>query len=423
MYEEKPELKEKRKEILAMIEAGDNEIARFSAQIAEKVLKDQLKTLWRLGIYYDLINRESDIIKARIWEEVFEKLREKGFLYKQETGERKGCWLLKLSLLPEFQNLKNPDITVVRSDGTVLYVGKDIAYAMWKHGLTEGDFKYKVFVTQPNGKDLWITACEGETKGFKGVDVSINVIDVRQKYEQDAVRSALKLVAGEEKEYIHYAYELVALSEKTASLLGIPTEKFVHMSGRKGWFINTDTILEELHKKAYEETKKRNPDADETFLKEIAEKVAIGAFRYEMVKISPEKMIVFDLETSLKLEGNTGPYLQYGYTRCGGILRKAGEIGEVEKIDEVQPEEKRLLKLLMKFPKVVEDAVRDLRPNYIANYSQQLVATFNEFYEKCPVLKCEEENKKNFRLKLVQATMEILGKCLDLLGIPRLERM
>jgi arginyl-tRNA synthetase len=428
LYDVNPELLEKKKFVIQKIEEGNNEIAKFSREIVQKILLEQLKTCWRINIFYDLLNMETDIIYFKFWEKAFESLKKRKFVYLATEGERANCWLLKLSDLPEFKGMENPDINLVRSDGTVVYVGKDIAYAMWKHGLLNEDFNYDKFVKQPNKKILWMTTLKKGVKKhpvFNDVDISIAVIDIRQSYYQDAVKAALKLISEETKNYIHYAYELVSLSSKTAQQLGIAVEKdkeFIHMSGRMGWFINTDVVLDALFKKTLEETKKRNPNMKEKDLKEIAEKIATSALRYELVKISPEKIIIFDLDEALELEGNTGPYLQYAHTRCRGILEKAGKWKPNFKIEKMTEEEKQLVKTLARFTEVVEQAAKDLRPHYICNYAYELATALDKFYEFCPVLKANEK-LKNFRLALVDATRIVLENSFNLLGIEAPEKM
>jgi arginyl-tRNA synthetase len=426
MYETKPELLEKKKFITKKIEEGNNEIADFSDQIARKVLLEQLKTCWRMNIYYDLLNKESDIIQLKLWKKAFEILKEKNLIYQATDREKKGCWLLNLSDLPEFKGSLTAYATLTRSDETVVYTGKDIAYAMWKHGLLKEDFKYSKFIEQPNGKILWTTISkkwEEKHPEFRAVDTSIAVIDVRQSYYQDSVKAALKLISGKELNYIHYGYELVSLSSNTAKQLGIDTEKgFVHMAGRKGWFVNTDTVLDILFKKALEETKKRNPDSSEDFLKEVAEKIAVGALRYELEKISPEKIIVFDIDEALKLEGNAAPYLQYTYTRASSILKKIDKIKDFDANYLKDQKEINVLKLLAKYPDILEKAVKDLRPHYLANYLYELSDAFNQFYQSLPVLK-SEENLRNARLKLVDSVKTVLKSGLYLLGIPIMEKM
>jgi len=427
IYKKREDLLEKKREITKKIEEGNNEIADFSNDIARKILLEQLKTCWRMGIYYDLLNKETDIIQSKLWLKAFEMLKKKKLIYQPTEGEKEGCWLLKLSDLPEFEGMKDADAIIQRSDGTVLYIGKDIAYAMWKHGFLADDFKYNKFTNQPNDTFLWTTTIKNPEKEhplFNDVKRSIAVIDVRQSYYQDSVIAALKLIAKKDVDYIHYDYELVSLSLNTAKQLDIEAEgkDFVHMSGRKGLFINTDIVLDMLFKKAYDETKKRNSDAEEDWLKETSEKIAVGALRYELEKISPQKTIIFDIDESLKLEGNSAPYLQYTYTRASSLLRKAGTPKEFDLSNLKDKKEINVLKLLALYPEIIEKSVNDLRPHYIASYLYDISNTFNQFYETIPVI-ISEEKFKNARIKLVESVRKVIESGLNLLGIPTMEKM
>jgi len=179
-----------------------------------------------------------------------------------------------------------------------------------------------------------------------------------------------------------------------------------------------------LFKKAYEETKKRNPNESDEFIKRVAEAIAVGTFRYEMLKVSPEKIIVFDMDEALRMEGNTASYLQYAHTRCAGILRKASKWKKTfSPPTNLHEQEKKLVKKLLKFPEVVKKAATELKPHYICNYAYELSTILNEFYHTCPVLGAKEEKIKNFRLTLVEATKTTLKNALHLLGIEPLERM
>jgi arginyl-tRNA synthetase len=422
--EENPELQEKIKKISKLIEEGNNKIAIYARKLAEKVVKEQLKTIWNLNIFYDLLNWESDILRKKMLEKTLEFLKKKDLIEKVKTGRKKGCWVLRLSKLKEFQNLKDADKVLIRSDGTVVYAAKDIAYAFWKHGILEDEFEYKIFCIQPNGKELWSTCEKGEklNSKFNKVDVSINVIDARQSLEQEIVKNTMKLI-NPNVNYIHYAYEVVSLSQKTAKKLGIEmdeSKQFIHMSGRKGWFINVDTLYQKLFEKILEEVKKRNLGMEEEKCKEIAKKLTISTIRYELLKVSPEKMIIFDLDEALSLEGNTAIYVLYTYARACNILKKAGKFEENYKVEKIEDGEKKLLKHLLLFPEVLTQALSDLRPNEICNYIFTLANIFNNFYEKYPVLKSEKEG---FRLELVRKTKKVLEFCFDLLGIEKLERI
>ncbi|OYT42657.1 MAG: arginine--tRNA ligase [Candidatus Aenigmarchaeota archaeon ex4484_224] len=422
LYQENPSLLEKRKEVLKLIEEGNNEIAEFAKEIVTKILLSQLETLWRLKIFYDVLNKESDIIKQKFWQIAVEMLKSKNLVYYDEQNRLK----LKLSLLEEFKNLENPDITLVRSDGTTLYVAKDIAYAMWKHGLIEKDFNYEIFVKQPNGKNLWMTSEKGvkDHPIFNKVDISINVIDKRQSYEQNSVKAALELISGKKIDYIHYDYEVVALSKESAKQFGIESEKeIVHMSGRKGIFFNVDDVLEKLKEKAKKEIRKRNENLEEKEIEEIAEKIAVSCLRYEMVKVSKDKMIVFDLEKALSLEENTAAYLLYSYVRANSILKKAEKIEKEFEIKEICDHERMLIKKVVEFPSVFMRAAKELKPHLIALYLFDLSKIFNKFYEFCSVLNEKDEEIKKFRIYLVYSFLKILEKGFYVLGLEKVERM
>ena len=424
LYEEKPELLEEKKKIIKEIERKDSEIAKFNREIASKVIKEQLKTLWNLGIFYDLLVRETDIIYSKFWEKVFEWLKQKNFVYLAESGSKSGCWLLKLSDLPEFKGLKDADKILVRSDGTKVYAASDIAFALWKHGLIDFDFGYRKFVKQPNGKILWETCTNGLEKHpiFNKAEISVNVIDVRQKYEQEVVSTALKLI-GKKAKYIHYAYEVVSLSKKTAKELGIETDKeFVHMSGRKGIFVNADDLFNALFKKAREETRKRNPEESEEFIEKVAKALAISSIRYEMLKISPERLLIFDMDKALELKGNTAPYLQYAYTRICSVFRKAGKFEREFEAEKLEEEEKKILRLLFQFPWLIKKCYEELKLHYLCEYLFKLATIFNEFYEKHPIIKSEEKIR-NFRLTLLECIKNVFEIGFDLIGIEKLGRM
>lgn len=417
--ENSEELKAKAREIIKKLEEGDEEITKLAEKFVRKVLLSQLETLWKFNIFYDLINYESHIILFNLWKEAFELLKQKGFVVKEKEGKHKGCWVIKLSSHPSFENLRETDKVLVRSDGTLVYTAKDIAYAMWKHGILKKDFKYKEFVKQPNGKVLWTTHPEGEAiKGFNQAKTSINVIDVRQSYVQNVVKAIVEAI--KKVNYLHYAYEVVALSKGTANLLGIKTnEEFLHMSGRRGIYINADDVFQAVFNKAYEETKKRHAEMSEEKIKEIAKKIATSTIRYELTKIDKSKLIVFDIVESLKLEGHTAPYLQYSYVRAKSLLRKANS-WEFEMPTEINEEEIDLLRKMSQFSIVFQKAVNLLDPSIICNYLAEVCDAFNLFYEKHPILKSKQ---KGFRLAIVKKFVELLDFSFDLIGIEKMEVM
>ena len=424
-YEAEPLLKERQRLVLQEIERGDGEVSEYAHRIVLKILADQLRTCWRLGARYDLLNWESHILKTGMWGRLFEELKAKGIAVYETEGENAGCWVLKDRELGE-------EKVLVRSDGTAVYVSKDIPYAAWKVGLIEDPFRYEVYSKQPGGAgDLWTTTTgEGEPAHprFGGADLAISVIDTRQSRLQKIVSRVLERMEGRENErYLHRGYEVVALSKRSAESLGFETEKeFVHMQGRKGVYINVDVVLDALHAKALAETRKRNPAEPQAWMEDVAERIAIAAFRFELLKQDPDKMIAFDIESSLELQGETGPYLLYGYARAQRILAKAGASGSIDEKSAgglAHPKEVELIKLLSMYDKAVMEAREYLNPKEVARYAHRLCLLFNEFYETVQVNSEPDPALKGARLALIEAFVVTLRDALGLIGIETLERM
>ncbi|MCD6235658.1 MAG: arginine--tRNA ligase, partial [Thaumarchaeota archaeon] len=304
-----PGLEAKRREIVKAIESRSGRYFELNKEIVEKVLRDQLKTCWRLGARYDILNMESDVLEYKLWDEVFQKLRDKRAVYYAETGPKAGCWLLDLSRHPLFS--KEGDEVLVKSDGTTTYIARDIAYASWKLGGTSKDFTYLKFGENPDGSPIYITSPKGEIRiHISNIEKVVNVIDVRQKRPQEIVKYALSLLGLESDRYVHYAYEVVALSSKDAEKLGYRPEKgqrIVHMSGRRGLYVKVNQMLKMLKKRAMEEVASRHPDWSKEKLEEVAEKIAVGALRYSLIKPDTDKIIVLDTDEMLRLEGDTAP--------------------------------------------------------------------------------------------------------------------
>lgn len=431
VYERDPSLKEKQRLVLKEIEKGSGEISEYTEKIVSKILAAQLQTCWRLGARYDLLNWESHILKTGMWSEVFEEMKSKGIAVLEKEGENAGCWVVKDAELGE-------DKVLVRSDGTVVYVAKDIPYAAWKIGLVGDQFSYRVYGTQPDGSTLWSTTATksvGLEAGapahpkFGGADLAISVIDSKQSRLQKVVSRVLERLEGKESErYLHRAYEVVALSRKSAESLGLTVEgEFVHMQGRKGIYINVDPVLDALEKKSAEETKRRNPDRSDEWVDSVAGALAVAAFRFELVKQDPDKMIAFDLESSLRLQGDTGPYLLYSYARASRILVKSGAndpgISEASAKKLTNAKEVALLKLMATYDKSVMEAERYLSPKEVATYAHSLAATFNEFYETVQVNSEPEPTLREARLAMIQGFRVILKDALGLLGIQALDEI
>lgn len=427
MYEQDKDLAEKRRYVLREIEKHDSEVAKFARELTSRVLGEQLKTCWRLKARYDCLNFESQIIDSKLWEKILEAMKKKGLVKIEDDPSSKfaGCLVIKAGLEGE-------EKVLLRSDGTATYIAKDIPYAAWKIGLVADPFSYHKYTTQYDNTTLWTSSLDSNKEGnkkFHGADKAITVIDTRQSRLQNIVSKVLAMLEASAERYLHLSYEVVALSAETAKMLGIDIgeRKFAHMAGRKGVYINADDVLDALHKKAYEEAKQRNPDADYVWLNTVAESIAIAAIRYSMLKQDLDKTITFDIAESLNLEGDTGPYLQYAHARACRILEKATQqqtainssMAAMLKSDH----EIALIKEISKFDMYVEDSAINLSPKSIARYAYTLATQFNAFYEKVPVLHERNADLVNARLALVQAFVLTIRNALDLLGIDALEKM
>ena len=419
-YETDKELESKRREILKELEDPMSKTAKFGKTITRKVLIDQLDTVWKLGASYNCLNFESQILYSNLWEKIFEQMKSENLVRFEEQGDNAGCWVLPIE--------NEDDKILVRSNGVATYVAKDIPYAAWKLGILNDPFSYTVFSDeQIDDKLLWETTLEetqSEKKSF-AANVVITVIDNRQTNLQKIVTNLMsKFKPG--SSYVHLGYEAVTLSSETAKLLGNKTDgKDVQMSGRKGLYINADEMIQKLEKRIFLESKERNDDLDDESLKKIAHNVAIGTIRYELIKPDLDKIITFDINTSLKLEGDTCSYIQYSCVRAGRILEKSSKQPKFDvQFDQLNSEyEINLIKQIALFGVFVNDAAKNYSPKVIARYCYDLAVTFSSFYEHVKVLKAETPELINARLCLVLSFKLTLEKALDLLGIIAPQRM
>ncbi|MEO9363659.1 MAG: arginine--tRNA ligase [Nitrososphaera sp.] len=426
MYEKDPTLAEKRKLVLREIEEGKSEIARFAAEITKRVLDEQLKTCWRMKVHYDILNFESQIVHSQMWSKAFELLKKEGLVKFEEEGKNKGCWIIEAE--------GEEDKVVVRSDGTATYVAKDIPYAAWKLGLVPDPFHYEKYAKQWDDTALYATTLALDSAAatktdFKGGDRVITIIDSRQARLQRIISQVLGKIgdAGRKPDYQHLGYEAVTLSANTAKALGIDIgdRQFMHMSGRKGVYVGADFVLDHLRDKAREEVRTRNPEFSDSQAGEIAEEIAVSAIRYNMIKQDLDKIITFDINESMSLEGDTGPYLQYAYARSQRILEKSG-MAVIAKVDYALLKEEAeigLIKEISKMDLVVQDAAKSLSPKALARYAYGLATAFNSFYEKVPVLKAQDAETLAARLVLVRALGIALRNALSILGITALNKM
>jgi arginyl-tRNA synthetase len=435
-----PGLKEWRLETLHSIEHRTGASARMAALVSEAIVGYHLATMRRLGISYDLLPRESEILYLKFWEMAFEQLKERKAIYFETEGKNKGCWVMPASAFKEQTGEDTDDSKViVRSNNTVTYVGKDIAYQLWKFGLLGKDFYYLPWI----GKDVYITTAEPQPPGpkFGRGEWVYNVIDSRQSYLQDVVVAGLRALGYNQQadRSIHFSYEMVALTPGTCVELGIELsdedkkKTYVEVSGRKGLGVKADDLIDKLIEKAQAEVDSRHPEAPADERRRIATEIAIGALRYFMLKFTRNSVIAFDLQEALSFEGDTGPYVQYTAVRAGNILRKLGERGEAlpdfaQELD--QPALARqlasppsgedfwqLLLMASKSDSAIERAITSGEPAHVAKYAFQLAQAFNNFYHGTQVLSEENREKRVFLLWMTDYVRRQLERTLAVLGI------
>ena len=418
-YESDKELESRRSEILKELEDPTSETAKFGKMITRKILSDQLDTVWNLGVSYDCLNFESDILYSKLWEKVFERMKSENLIRLEDEGDNAGCWILPIE--------NEDDKILVRSNGAATYVAKDIPYAAWKLGVLNDPFNYAKYTTQSNGKVLYETTLDEAQipKQSFAANKVITIIDNRQANLQKIVTNLMSKF-NPESSYVHLGYEAVTLSSETAKLLGNKTDgREVQMSGRKGLYINADEIIEKLEKRIYLESKERNTGLDDASLNEIAHNVANGTIRYELIKPDLDKIITFDINTSLKLEGDTCSYIQYSCVRAARILEKSDKKPDFNaSFDQLNTQhDLNLIKQIGMFEIFVNDAAKNYSPKVIAKYCYGLAVAFSSFYEHAKVLKAETPELVNARLCLVLSFGLTLEKALDLLGITVPQRM
>jgi arginyl-tRNA synthetase len=418
-YENDKELESRRREILKELEDPTSETAKFGKTITRKILSDQLDTVWNLGVSYDCLNFESDILYSKLWEKAFERMKSENLTHLEDQGDNADCWVLPIE--------NGDDKILVRSNGVATYVAKDIPYAAWKLGVLNDPFNYAKYSTQSNGKVLYETMLDKTQipKQSFAANKVITVIDNRQTNLQKIVTDLMSKF-NPESSYVHLGYEAVTLSSETAKLLGNKTDgREVQMSGRKGLYINADEMIEKLEKRIYLESKERNTSLDDASLNEIAHNVANGTIRYELIKPDLDKIITFDINTSLKLEGDTCSYIQYSCVRAARILEKSDKKPDFNaSFDQLNTEhDLNLIKQIGMFEIFVNDAAKNYSPKVIAKYCYGLAVTFSSFYEHVKVLKAETPELVNARLCLVLSFGLTLEKALDLLGITAPQRM
>jgi arginyl-tRNA synthetase len=401
----------------------------------------------RLSIEYDLLPKESDIIALHFWDRAFELLKKSGAVVLESLGKHKGCWVMKLEGTADFEGMDEPDKILVRSNGTVTYTGKDIAYQLWKFGLLDRTFNYRKLFTYPDGRILWeTTAGEGslEAPRFGGAQKVFNVIDVRQAYLQRVVREGLLLLGHEReaKNSIHFSYEMVAITPATAEALGLEVSEadrkrpFLEMSGRKGVGVKIDDLIDAMQSKATEAVREgsKREGLSDAEVEQLGRQIAMGAIRYFMLKFGRNKIIAFDFNEALTFEGDSGPYLQYSTVRVENIFRKMKERGVDPKIDDASldlltlnegltDEMWELVRRSADLPAAIQRAVDGLELSIITHELFEVSQKFNSFYHKYPIMNEKDDAERQRRAVCAEVFRRTMVAAMELLAIPVPDRM
>jgi arginyl-tRNA synthetase len=456
-YEKDEANKKIRLDTLHAIEQGGNDASEIAELVSTAVLRRHLETMERLDIEYDFLPRESEILHLKFWDTAFQLMKRKGVLTLVKEGKNKGCWVM-VRAGGSMENEEDQKV-IVRSNNTVTYVGKDIAYHLWKFGLLPGkDFGYRKFfgyrrkpflpekgpARNQESTDIrycWISTdisnSELGAPHFGGVKAIYNVIDSRQADPQNNVIEALRLLGYEDaaQNYTHFSYEMVALTPRCAAELGYvlsPDDEqrsYVEVSGRKGFGVKADDLLDRLIEAAAKEVNSRHPELSEQERRDIAEKIAIGALRYFMLKFTKHSVIAFDFKEALSFEGETGPYCQYAIVRASNIFRKAGIDVDAHvsvRANAADFSDDEIWEIWLtagKLDWIVNQAIATTEPAYLAKYAFQLAQQFNNFYHKHHILHEENAERKQFLMTTAAVARRGIIRALELMGVQAPEVM
>ena len=453
--EDNEQLQERRRELLLAMENESGVEAAVGSVVADRISHRHLATMRRLGIEYDLLVREGDVVGMDLWSVALGRLQQSDRVYFAEDGKNVGCWVLRLDGVDGFEDLEDADKILVRSNGTATYVAKDIAYHMWKYGLLPDVFTYERFAVDGEHVTYRSARAGGghdDSLSFGGADSGYNVIDVRQSYLQQIVGVVLALLSeGSERkvEHTHFAYEMVALTPRTAEALGIPVadedrdRAYVEMSGRRGYGVKADDLLNVLQERAAGEVADRNPELDEAARNELGRCIAVGALRYFLVRFNRNTVIAFDMDDALSFEGETGPYLQYAGVRARSIFQKieerwgksAAEMVAESKAALSTDQLRDLLDVddsnelwglvvqLIRLERVCGQTVDTLEISTLAKYAFGVAQAYNQVYHRYPILQEEDAPQRALRILLTSVFLARFEVVLSLLGIPEPQKM
>jgi len=433
--------KKLRLDTLHEIEAGDNDTAEIAEILSTAVLRRHLKTMERLGIEYDFLPRESEILHLHFWDAARALLVETGAMYLETEGKNKGCWVMRRAISQVAEQADGPDEDakiIVRSNGTVTYVGKDIAYHLWKFGLLGKDFGYAEFHQYPKHM-CWISTMHGEEPHptFGKADAIYNVIDSRQDDPQTQVREALRVMgyAAAADRYVHLNYAFVGLTARTAQELGYVLSEedkgraYIEVSGRKGFGVKADDLIDRMIGAARAEVDSRHPELSEEERAEIANAIGVGALRYFMLRFTRNTIIAFDFLDALAFDGETGPYAQYAAVRAANIFRKASAdeqeslsaVAELDLAAMLEGEEGtsvwEVWLTASRLSLVLEQGIAAAEPSVMAKYAFQLAQQFNNFYHRHHILTETDPARKALLLATAAVARRELVRVLGWLGI------
>jgi arginyl-tRNA synthetase len=453
-YEATQETLSLRSQVLKDIEEGRGELAVMAELISTAIVRRHLETMLRLNVEYNLLVQESEILRLDFWKSAFALLKKQGVIRYEQSGKNAGCWVMSLGdtqTQESGQESGGEDVKIiVRSNGTVTYVGKDIAYHLWKFALLGKDFGYTLFHRYPSGRAVWCTTLDGQpdAPACGRATTAYAVIDTRQSYLQNLVKAAFLALGFHEHaaNLHHFAYEVVGLSPRCAEELGLGLSEedrqrsYVEVSGRKGLGVKADDLIDALVAKALDEVRARQMTQDAAEQETCARMIAVGALRYFLLKFSRRMIIAFDLKDALAFEGETGPYLQYSVVRARNIFRKfqdtypefkpecLGGLVSVEQLKSFFVGEDGLafweLALLAgQLEIVAEQAIASTEPAGLAKYAFRLAQAFNNFYHRYHILSEADAGRQHFLLCLVQLINQTLTQALGQMGIEIPERM
>ena len=449
------------------IEHGVDPTAGLASYIADTVVHAHLKTMARLNIDYQLLTWEGDILRLQFWARAFEVLKQTGAVYLKHEGRLAGCWVMKIDEPagaadedtagseepPPEGTEEDREKVIVRSNGTVVYVGKDMAYQFWKSGLLGKDFLYRRFATRMDGDTLWATTSKpaqavATHPAFGDAAATYNVIDVRQSYLQKLLKQALTAIGHpqEADRLKHFSYEMVALSHATATELGFAPDPnseeakkpFVEVSGRKGLGVKADDLIDRVIEKALVEVDRRQGDLPAAERRKVAEQIGVAAVRYFLIKFSRTTVIAFDIDEAVSFVGETGPYIQYAVVRANKILDKLQERFGLDESATLQGlpasppdtinDDAELWALVLeasRLDEVVEQVVRSLEFAVLAKFGFGLAQMFSAFYQnpKQSVVNEERAEVRRWRAAAVAYCRLQLTRVLDLMGVAVPARM